>query len=88
MHAVAGDVGSLQPLGELVGEEHVAQFTVAVGVEELPAVPAGAQVSVRRQSLNTTHICINTGSPERRGHHSTGDKRKPAMTSSVQVLTD
>lgn len=53
MDAVAGDVGSFQPLGELVGEEHVTQFTVAVGVEELPAVPAGAQVSVCLQSLNT-----------------------------------
>lgn len=54
MHAVAGDVTARQPLGELVGEEHVAQFAVAVGLEELPAVPARSQVSVGRQSLNTT----------------------------------
>lgn len=51
--AVAGDVGSFQPLGELVREEHVTQLAAAVGGEELPAVPAGAQVFVRRQSLNT-----------------------------------
>lgn len=54
VHAVAGDVAPCQPLGELVGEEHVAQFAVAVGLEELPAEPARAQVSVHRQSLNTT----------------------------------
>lgn len=60
MDAVAGDIGSFQPLGELVGEEHVTQFTVAVGLEELPAVPAGAQVSVHRQSLNTQHTASLT----------------------------
>lgn len=54
VQAVAGDVGPSEPLGELVGEEHVTQFAVAVGLEELPAEPAGAQVSVRRQSLDTT----------------------------------
>lgn len=59
MHAVAGDVGSFQPLGELVGEEHITQFTVAVGLEELPAEPAGAQVSVLRQSLNTTRRLVD-----------------------------
>ena len=66
VQAVAGDVGSLQPLGELVGEEHVAQLTVAVRGEELPAVFAGAQVFVHLQSLNTTHInkFMNTASPE------------------------
>lgn len=50
---VAGHVGPFQPLGELVGEEHVTQFAVAVGLEELPAVPARAQVFVHRQSLRT-----------------------------------
>lgn len=54
VHAVAGDVTSSQPLGQLVREEHVAQFAVAVGLEELPAEAAGAQVSVLQQSLNTT----------------------------------
>lgn len=53
MHAVAGDITSSQSLGQLVREEHVAQFAVAVGLKELPAEAAGAQVSVLRQSLNT-----------------------------------
>lgn len=35
MEAVAGDVGALQPLGEFVGEEDVAQFAVAVLLEDL-----------------------------------------------------
>lgn len=35
-------------------EEHVTQFAVAVGLKELPAEAAGAQVSVLRQNLNTT----------------------------------
>lgn len=51
--AVAGDVASFQSLGELVGEEHVAQFAAAISLKELPAVPAGPQVFVHRQSLNT-----------------------------------
>lgn len=53
VQAVAGDVGPSQPLGELMGEEYITQFAVAVGLEKLPAEPAGAQVSVRHQSLNT-----------------------------------
>lgn len=52
--AVAGDLASFQLLGELVGEEHVAQFAVAVGLEELPAEPASTEVPVCHQSLNTT----------------------------------
>lgn len=35
-------------------EEHVAEFTVAVGPEELPAEAAGAQVPVLRQNLNAS----------------------------------
>lgn len=35
-------------------KEYVTQLAVAVGLEELPAEPAAAQVSVDRQSLNTT----------------------------------
>lgn len=53
MDAVAGDVGSFQPLGELMCEEDVAQFTAAVGLEELPAVLSSAQVFVHGQSLKT-----------------------------------
>lgn len=44
MNAVTGDIGTLQPLGKLVGKESVTQLTVAVGVEELPAVATSAQV--------------------------------------------
>lgn len=51
--AVAGDIGSFQPLGEFVCEEHVTQFTAAVGLEELPAVLSSAEVFVHGQSLET-----------------------------------
>lgn len=54
MHTVAGDITSSQSLGELMCEEHVAEFTVAVGPEELPAEAAGAQMPVLRQNLNAT----------------------------------
>lgn len=51
VHTIAGDIGSFQSLGELQGEEHVAQFAVAVGLEELPAKPASAKVSVHCECL-------------------------------------
>lgn len=56
VHTIARDAGSLEPLGQLQCEEHVAQFAVAVGLEELPAEAASAQVLVHRQRLsnNTT----------------------------------
>lgn len=56
VHTVARDAGSLEPPGQLQCEEHVAQFAVAVGLEELPAEAASAQVLVHRQRLsnNTT----------------------------------
>lgn len=58
MHTVAGDIGALEPPGQLLCEEHVAQLAVAVGLEELPAEAASAQVLVQRQRLqnqtNTT----------------------------------
>lgn len=54
VHAVAGDVTSSQSLGELVREEHVAEFAVAVGPEELPAEAAGAQMPLLRQDLKAT----------------------------------
>lgn len=55
MHTIASDAGSLEPLGQLQCEEHIAQFAVAVGLEELPAEAASAQVLVHRQRLaNTT----------------------------------
>lgn len=34
VEGVAGDPGALQPLGQLVGEKHVAQFAVGVGLED------------------------------------------------------
>lgn len=44
VHTVAGDTGALQPPGQFQCEEHVAQLAVAVGLEELPAEAASAQV--------------------------------------------
>lgn len=38
MNTVAGDVSALQSLGQFVSEQGVAEFAVAVGLEELPAV--------------------------------------------------
>lgn len=49
--AVACDITSFQPLGKLICEEDITEFTAAVGMEELPAVTAGAQVSVQSQGL-------------------------------------
>ncbi len=69
MDAVAGDVGSSEPLGELVGEEHVAQFAAAVRLEELPAVAAGAQVSVHRQSLNASQTHHKHSTNASQTHH-------------------
>lgn len=49
VEAVAGDAGALQPVGQLPGEQHVAQLAVAVGLEVVPGgltgrhVPAGSQ---------------------------------------------
>lgn len=49
MEAVAGDAGALQPVGQLPGEQHVAQLAVAVGLKVVPGglsghhVPAGSQ---------------------------------------------
>lgn len=51
MDTVAGDTRALEPPGQFQGEEHVAQLAVAVGLEELPAEAAGAQVLVLRQCL-------------------------------------
>lgn len=51
MEAVAGDVAALQPLGELVGEEDVGQFAVAVLLEELIVAAAQRYISVSRQTV-------------------------------------
>lgn len=51
MEAVAGDVGALQPLGELVGEEDVAQFAVTVLPPELIVVLTQTQISVSTQTV-------------------------------------
>ena len=53
MDAVAGDLTALEPLGQVQGEQHVAQLAVAVGIEELPAEPARTQVLPLQQSLLT-----------------------------------
>lgn len=44
MNTVAGDVCALQSLSQLVSEQDVTEFAVAVGLEELPAVSPWAQV--------------------------------------------
>lgn len=36
VEAVTGHVGSLQPLGELMCEEHIAQFAVGIYPEDIP----------------------------------------------------
>lgn len=65
MHTIARDAGSLEPLGQLQCEEHVAQFAVAVGLEELPAEAASAQVLVHRQRLSNNKTnkltCVSGG---------------------------
>lgn len=44
MNTVAGDVCALRSLGQFVSEQDVAEFAVAVGLEELPAVSPWPQV--------------------------------------------
>lgn len=51
MNTVASDIGTLQSLGQLVVEENIAQFAVAVRVEELPAVPPSAQVFISDKGI-------------------------------------
>lgn len=51
MNTVASDIGPLQPLGQLVVQENIAQFALAVRVEELPAVPPGAQVFISDKGI-------------------------------------
>lgn len=51
MEAVAGNVGALEPLGELVGEEDVTQFAVTVFLEELIDAVAHSQISVSHQTV-------------------------------------
>lgn len=38
MNTVAGDISALQSFGQFMSEQDVAEFAVAVGLEELPAV--------------------------------------------------
>lgn len=36
MEAVTGDTGTLQPVGQLPGEQHITQLAVAVGLKVVP----------------------------------------------------
>lgn len=78
VEAVAGDVGALQPLGELVGEEDVAQFAVTVLLEELIVAAAQSQVSVSRQTVEI-HLPHRVGFGGH-GHHAA----RPARLQPVQ----
>lgn len=44
MNTVAGHISAFQPLSQLVREENITKLAVAVGLKELPAVSATAQV--------------------------------------------
>lgn len=67
METVAGDAGAPQPLGKLVGEQHVAQFAVTVLPEQLVLAAAQNQLSVIRQAVKV-HLpqLMRLGS---HGHH-------------------
>lgn len=67
MEAVAGDGGALQPLGQLVCEEDVAQFAVTVLLEQLIVTVALIQILVRLQvvEVNVAQL-VAFGS---HGHH-------------------
>lgn len=49
VEAVAGDAGALQPVGQLPGEEHVTELTVAVGPKVAPGRLTGHQILVGSQ---------------------------------------
>lgn len=51
MNTVTGDIGTPQSLGQLVGEEAIAELAVAVCIEELPTVAALAQVLVGHEGI-------------------------------------
>lgn len=44
VNTVAGDASAIQPFSQLVCEENITKFAVAVGLKELPAVSPTAQV--------------------------------------------
>lgn len=69
MEAVTGDAGALQPLGELKGEEDVAQLAVTVLLEQLIVAAAQSQLSVSRQTVEVhlTHPVPFGGN----SHHTT-----------------
>lgn len=78
MEAVAGHIGSLQPLGELVREENVAQFAAAVLLVELELAAAQREVFLIGQAIQV-HIPPSEGNVSH-GHHAA----RPADLQPVQ----
>lgn len=78
MEAVTGDAGALQPLGELVGEEDVAQLAVTVLQDQRTVPVSKYQLFVCRQTVEVhlTHS-VHHGS---NSHHAT----RPACLQPVQ----
>lgn len=78
MEAVAGDAAALQPLGQLVGEEDVAQFAVTVLLKQLVVASGQRQLSVGRQAreVHMPHLVRFGG----HGHHAA----RPARLQPVQ----
>ena len=78
MEAVAGDVAALQSLGQLVGEEVVAQFAVAVGQEELQVATAQSQISMSPQKAQI-HIPSLKGSGGHVHHPARSTRLQPVQ---------
>lgn len=78
VQAVAADGGPLQPVGQLSGEQHVAQLAVAVGLEAAPSGIIGNQVFPGRQEreVDTAETVQESG----HGDHAAG----PALPQPLQ----
>lgn len=78
VEAVAGDVGALQPVGQLSGEQNITQLAVAVGLKVVPGALTGHQVlvGIQQREVDLAEAMQKCG----HGDHSAG----PALLQSLQ----
>lgn len=81
VEAVAGDVGALQPVGQLSGEQNITQLAVAVGLKVVPGGLTGHQVlvGIQQREVDVAEAMHECG----HGDHSAG----PALLQSLQEET-
>lgn len=78
VEAVAGDVGALQPVGQLSGEQNITQLAVAVGLNVVPGGLTGHQVlvGIQQREVDVAEAMQKCG----HGDHPAG----PALLQSLQ----